>query len=194
MRCTPGHLVAVSAFVLTMGASPATAQTRLTSLEELRRELAAGDVVTIVTVLGAQVEGRLVRLDPLDLEVRAKRRDGTRRDIIVPLDSIRSLIRPRDSTRNGALLGAGIGAGIGGAFFIYGLAVDRNELDEWAPGMAGATAVSTALGALIGWTVDRSVSKPHIRFDAPPAGHTTVSVRPVFRRGRGIGLAVSFSR
>lgn len=195
MRSTPGHVAAVSAFALTLGASPAMAQTRLTSLEELRRALAAGDVVALVTVAGAPVEGRLVGVGPLDLKVRlAKRRDGARRDVIIPLESIRSLSRPRDSARNGALLGAGIGAGIGGAFFIHGLVVDRNELDEWAAGMAGATAVCTGIGALIGWTVDRAISKPHIQFDAPPAGHTTVSVRPVIRRGRGIGVAVSFSR
>jgi hypothetical protein len=194
MRSTPGHLAAVSAFILTMGAAPAVAQTRPMSLEELRRELASGDVITIVPAAGAPIEGRLVRLGPHDLEVRPrKRQDGAGRDVTIPLDSIRSLSRPRDSARNGALLGAGIGAAIGGAFFIYGLAVDRNELDEWAPGMAAGTAVCTGLGALIGWTVDRAVSKPQIRFDAP-VGRTTVSVRPVIRRGRGIGLAVTFSR
>jgi hypothetical protein len=194
MRSTPAHL-AVAACVLTMGAAPAMAQTRLTSLDELRRELAAGDTVTLVPVAGAPVEGRLVRVGPLDLEVRpATRHDGARQNVVIPLESIRSLSRPRDSARNGALRGAGIGAGVGAAFFIHALAVDRNEVDEWAPGMAAGTAVCTGLGALIGWTVDRAVSKPQIRFDAPPAGHTTVSVRPVIRRGRGIGLAVSLSR
>jgi hypothetical protein len=195
MRFTPGRVAAISAFVLATDAASAMAQTRLTSLDELRRELAAGDVVTLVPVAGAPVEGRLVRLGPHDLELRpGTRKDGARRDVIIPLESIRSLTRPRDSARNGALLGAGIGAGIGGAFFIHGLAVDRNELDEWAPAMAAGTALCTGLGALLGWTVDRAVSKPHIQFDAPAAGRATLSVRPLSVRGRGIGLAVSLSR
>ena len=78
--------------------------------------------------------------------------------------------------------------------FVHAIVVDRNEMDEWATLYAGAAAVCTGIGALIGWAIDAANSKPHIRFDASSGGRTKVSVQPVYSRGRGIALAVSFSR
>ena len=54
---------------------------------------------------------------------------------------------------------------------------------------AGAAAVCTGIGALIGWAIDAANSKPHIRFDASSGGRTKVSVQPVFH-----GVAGSRSR
>jgi HAMP domain-containing protein len=172
-------------------AGPCFAQTRVASLEELRRELATGDVITVVPAAGQPVKGRLVRLGPDDLGIRPGR---GRQDITIRFDAIQSLQRPRDPAGNGAVRGAAIGAGFAGALFVYALAVDRNEIDEWAPVYAGFAGVTTGIGALVGWAVDAARSKPDLRFDAAPAGRTTVSVRPVLRRGRGIGVAVSLSR
>jgi hypothetical protein len=187
-----------------VGAPPCIAQTRVTSLEELRRELASGDVITVVPAGGPEVKGRLVRVGPDDLGIRPAKgsRGGSLRDVTVRFDAIQSLRRPRDSARDGAAIGAGVGAAFAGAMFIYALAVDRNEIEEWAPIYAGFAAGQIGIGALIGWTVDASHSKPDIRFDASPARHTRVSVHPIIRRGpstmlgtgRGIGLAVSVSR
>ena len=78
--------------------------------------------------------------------------------------------------------------------FVHAFVVDRNEMDEWAPFYAGSTAVCTGIGALLGWAIDAARSKPPIRFDGTLEGRTTVSVQPVYARGRGIALAVSFSR
>jgi hypothetical protein len=184
---TPGlvRTVVALAAISTIGASPCAAQTRVTSLDELRRELAEGDVITLVPATGQPVKGRVVRLGRDDLDVR---------DITIRFDGIRSLHRPRDSTRNGALLGAGIGAGFAGALFIYALAVDRNEIDEWGPIYAGFAGVATGIGALTGWGVDKAHSKPEIRFDASPGRQVSVSVHPTISRGRGIGLAVTVAR
>ena len=192
----PGLIVVFGA----IGASPCVAQTRVTSVEELRRELAAGDFVIVVPAGGQPVAGRLMRLGTVDLDVRLvnKRTSQDRRPrnvvLTVPLDDIRSLERPPDSARNGAAIGAGIGAGFGAAMFVHAMVIDRNEMDEWATLYAGAAAVCTGIGALIGWTMDAATSKPHIRFDASPGGRTKVSVQPAYSRGRGIGLAVSVSR
>ena len=175
-----------------IGASPCIAQTRVTSLEELQRELAAGDFVTIVPGDGQPVAGRLMRLGTADLDIRPVNKRGPR-DVTIPFSAIQSLERPRDSARNGAAVGAGIGAGFGGAMFVSALVIDRNEIDEWAPFYVGAAAVCTGIGALIGWAVDAASSKPHIRFDPSSGGRTKVSVQPVYSR-RGIGLAVSVSR
>jgi len=132
-----------------IGAAPAIAQTRVTSLEELRHELAAGDLITVVTSAGQPVAGRLVRLGAVDLDVRLVNRRTPRelgpRDLTIPITAIQSIERPRDSARDGAKIGAGIGAAYGAAMFVHALVIDRNEMDEWAPFYAGATAISLIL-------------------------------------------------
>jgi hypothetical protein len=185
-------LIAVGA----IGGSPCLAQTRLTTLAELRNDLAAGDFVTVAPASGQPVRGRLLRLDDDDLVVRIadKRLRGNRRDVAIPLNTIRSLERPRDSARNGAAIGAVTGAGFAGALFFHALAIDRNEIDEWAWSYAGAAAVCTGMGALIGWGIDAARSKPHIRFDAPLVSRTKVSVQPLYAPRRGIGISVLLSR
>ena len=177
-------------------ASPCIAQTRVTSLEELRATLAAGDLITIVPADGQPVIGRLTRLGEADLDLRVvnKRTPQERgsRSITMPVDAIQSLERRRDSVRNGAAIGAGIGAGFGAAMFTYAFVIDRNEVDEWAPLYAGAAVVYTGIGMLIGWAIDAASSKPHITFEQSSKGKTKVSVQPLYLRGRGIALAVSF--
>ena len=181
-----------------IGASSSIAQTSVTSLDELRRELAAGDFVTVVPATGQPVGGRLVRFGNVDLtvrlaETRTPRQRGPR-DVTIPLTAIQSLERPRDSARNGAVLGAGIGAGVGGVMFVSALVVDRNEIDEWAAYYAVAAAVCTGIGALLGWAIDTAHSKPHVRFDASSGRRTAVSVQPALALRGGVGLAVTVSR
>ena len=199
MRFRLAHMaLGISTLIGAIGASPCVAQTRVTSIEELPRALAAGDFITIVPESGQPVTGRLTRLGTADVDVRLADKQIAetrgRRDVTIAFGAIRSLERRQDSARNGAAIGASIGAGFGGAMFAYAFAIDRNELDEWAPSYLGAGAVCTGIGALIGWAIDSANSKPHIRFDASSGGRATVSLQPVYLRGRGIGLAVSFSR
>jgi hypothetical protein len=182
--------------VLLMAASPCASQTRLTSLDDLRRELAAGDVVTIVPATGAPVVGRVVRLGTIDLDVQnlGKRppRASAPLQTTILFSAIRSVERRRDPVRNGTVLGAAVGAGFGAGMFLTALATDRNELDEWAPIYAGFAAISTGAGALIGWRIDAAKSKPHIRFDASSGARPMVSVRLMLSRGLGIRLTASF--
>lgn len=199
MRSTLAHVtLVISTLIVAFGASPCIAQTHVTSLEDLRRELAAGDFITVVQAVGQPVAGRLMRLGNVDIDVRLVNRRTPQergpRDVTIPLNAILSLERPRDSARNGAAIGAGIGAGFGGAMFVRAIVIDRNEMDEWATLYVGAAAVCTGIGALIGWAMDTANSKPHIRFDASSGGRTKVSVQPVYSGGRRIALAVSFSR
>jgi hypothetical protein len=197
VACVPIVTSTLIVAFATIGASPSMAQTRVTSLEELRRELAAGDVITLVPAAGPPVAGRLRRVGTDAIDVRLDKRTSQGRgprDVTMPLTDILSLERPRDPSRNGAILGAGIGAGIGGGLFLYALAIDRNDLDEWAGFYAGAASVFSGVGALIGWAVDAAHSKPHIRFDASPGGRTKVHLHPASSRGRGIALVVSISR
>ena len=180
-----------------MGASPVLAQTRVSSLEELRRVLDPGDMIVVVPSVGEPVAGRLTRLGDAHLDLRlvnTRISQGGARDVSIALDAIRSLERRRDPVRNGAAIGAGIGAGFGGAMFLYAAIIDRNELEEWAPLYLGVAAVCTGIGALVGWVIDAANSKPHIKFEAFSNGRTTIAVQPVYSRGRGIALGVVVSR
>ena len=181
-----------------IGASPCVAQTRVASLEELRRELAVGDFITVVPDGGQPVAGRLIRLGSVDLDIRLVNKRTPQepgpRDATIPLNGIQSLERPRDSARNGAAIGAAIGAGFGAAMFVHAMVIDRNEMDEWATPYIGAAAVCTTIGALIGWATDAANSKRPVRFEARSRESRKLSVQPLYSRGRGIGLSVSLSR
>lgn len=188
-------LLATFTLLGAIGALPCIAQTRVASLEDLRGTLAAGDLITIVTADGP-VAGQLVRLGDVDLDIRVVNkhtpRDRGPRVVTMAFNAIQSLERRPDTVRNGAAMGAVIGAGFGGAMFTYAFVIDRNEMDEWAPVYAGGAAVSTGIGALIGWAIDAARSKPHITFKPSPQKNTKVSVQPVYLLRRGIVLAVSF--
>ena len=96
-----------------IGAAPCITQTRVTSLDELRHELAAGDFITFVPAVGQTVAGRLMRLGNLNLDVRlvnAALHRSAAREMSPSAHAVQSLERPRDSTRNGAAIGARIGA------------------------------------------------------------------------------------
>lgn len=199
MRSTFAQVtLATSALILAavIGESPALAQTQVDSLDDLRRKLAAGDFITITPEIGQPIEGRLIRFGNEDLDIRlVKRRTprGSPREVTIALKTIQSLQRPLDSTRNGTLIGAGIGAGVSGAMFVRAMAIDANEMDEWAPLYLGFAAICTGVGALIGWIIDDATSKPHIRFDAASKAGVKVRVQPVVLPGRAIAIAVSFA-
>ena len=178
-----------------IGTSPALAQVQVATLEELRRELSPGEFISVVQTTGDSVRGRLVRFGDTALDIRTETRQGTgkqRLDVTVPLGSIRSLERPRDSSRNGVLIGAGVGAGASLGMFIYAAAVDENEIDEWGPIYLAMGAVYTGVGALVGWAIHSAHSKPHVRFNAPSAETRTIRVAPLLARRKGMALVLSF--
>lgn len=177
------------------GASPALAQVRVVTLEELRRELRPGEFISVVQTTGDAVRGRLVRFGDTALDIRSETRQGTgkqRLDVTVPVSSIRSLERPRDASRNGVLIGAGVGAGVSVGMFMYAAAVDENEIDEWGPIYLAMGAACTGAGALVGWAIDSAHSKPHVRFNAPSLETRTIRVAPLLARRKGMALILSF--
>jgi len=170
---------------------------RLASLDELRHALRPGDLVSVVQTTGDSVWGRLQRFGDTGLDIQAETRQAPpsqRRhlDVTIPFSAIQSLERPRDSSRNGALIGAGIGGGLSLTMFVYAAAVDDNEIDEWGPTYLAIGGICTGLGALAGWAIDRAHSKPHIRFNAPSPGTVTIRAVPLLSRGRGMAMALSF--
>ncbi len=180
-----------------IGASPAVAQVRIATLDELRRELRPGDSISVVQTTGDSVKGRLRRFGDTDLDLQAETQEappGQRRrlDLKIPLSAIQSLERPHDSSRNGALIGAGIGGGFSLAMFVHAAAVDFNEIDEWGARYLAVGAICTGIGGLIGWAIDRAHSKPHIRFDAPSPRTVTIRAAPLLWPGPGMAIVLSF--
>jgi hypothetical protein len=180
-------LASVAVAVEFAGATTALSQVRLSSLDDVRRELAAGDVVTIGRGTSDFVEGRLLRISDTTVDVRTEARMPTGRrqrlDLTIPWRALTSLERRRDSTRDGTLIGAGVGGGASLAMFVYAAVVDYNEIDEWAAGYLAGGVLVAGIGAVIGWAIDRAHSKPHLRFDAPTRqGVETRAVSPGSRR------------
>ena len=188
-------LPAVIVALVVIGAVPARAQVRETTLEDLRTELSPGDFISLVQTSGESVTGRLVGFGDSALDIRSEiRKDAgkQRLDITVPLATIRSLERPRDSSRNGLLIGAGIGGGLVLGMFVYAAAVDYNEIDEWAPMYLAMGAVYTGVGALVGWAIDAAHSKPRVRFNAPSAETMRIGVAPLLARRKGMAFVMAF--
>lgn len=191
LRLVPALIVAL--FVI--GTAPALAQVRTATLEELRRELSPGDSISLVQTTGEPVSGRVVRVEDTALEIRTEIRDAAgkqRLDVTVPLSTIRTLERTRDSLRNGIGIGAGVGAGVTLGMFIHAAAVDYNEIDEWAPMFLALGGVTTGVGALVGWAIDAARSKPHVRFNVAAPGAMEIRVAPLVARRKGMAVAVSF--
>ncbi len=177
--------------------SRADGEVRVATLDELRRELSPGDFISVVQTTGATIRGRLRRFGDIDIDLQAETRQAPQEprrplDLKISLSAIQSLERPRDSSRNGALIGAGIGGGFSLAMFVYAAAVDYNEIDEWAPTYLAIGGIYTGLGALAGWAIDRAHSKPHIRFEASSPGTATIRALPLLSPGPGMAMVLSF--
>ena len=193
----PSRWLACAAAIVAIDAVravPAAAQVRLSTLDEVRREVAPGDVISVEQASGATIRGRVLRFGDVDLEIRTEPRRGAkqRQDVAIPLDTLRSLERPRDSSRNGTLIGAAIGGGFVAGMTVWAFAVDANEADECGPAYAAAGAIFTGLGALAGWAIDYAHSKPHVRFDAPAGPGARVRILPMLGRGAGVRVSVSY--
>jgi len=147
---------------------------------ELHRELSPKDEISVLQVSGDVLTGRLVRLEAGNLEIRIPPSAGHPPGLFsLPLTNIRSIERRPDSSKNGALIGAGIGAGFALGMFSWAFASDRNEMDEWGKAYLVGGALTSGIGALLGWAIDAAHSKPRVRLElsaAPP--RPGQSVRP----------------
>jgi len=191
---TINRLPALIVALVAIGTSSALAQVRETTLEDLRHELSPGDFISLVQTSGESISGRLVGFGDSTLEIRDIREANSaqRLDITVPLATIRSLERPRDSSRNGLRIGAGIGGRLTLGMFVYAAVVDYNEIGEWAPMYLAMGALYTGVGALVGWAIDSAHSKPHVRFNSPSTETMRIGVAPLLARRKGMALVMSF--
>jgi hypothetical protein len=178
------------------GGDAAPAQPATSALDQLRRALGKGDRVSVTRTDAMTWHGRVVRVGADGLEIATRALEGTtgrrKLNLSIPLETIQSLERPRDSSQNGALIGAGVGAAVGLSMFAYLFTVDRNEMDEWGSEFAGVTVVTAGIGAIVGWAIDAVHSKPHFVYHAERPQARRIDVVPIHSHGPGLGIAVRF--
>ena len=188
----PGRLsiVALATIGFGLAAARAIAQVdviQVQTVEELRGELSPGDNVTIVRSPESVVSGQLVRFGPLDLEIRGKisqgpGQPGSVATLSIPHDTIRSLERTGDSTKNGMLIGAAVGGGFGLFNLIYYGIVDANEIDEYSGSLVVGMAADAGIGALVGYFIDKLHTRPPIRFEVASGEQTGITPPPPIAR------------
>lgn len=165
-------------------------------ISQLRSELHKGDVVSVTGRDGQSWRGSVKRVGYEDIEVQCEktftRTGSSSLRLSVPYSEIAKLERHRDSTLNGTLVGAGVGAGLALGMFAYLAAVDANEMDEWGGPMMAFTAMTTGVGAFIGWTVDAVQSRPTFTYRPDVARGTKVSVGPMVSHAPGVAVRISF--
>ena len=184
---------AASAFALFIAAAfcvptPGAAQQPVRSFDQLNTRLKPGDTVWVTDAGGREITGRIRNLSAASLLLDA---GGTPRDFQAEqVGTIR--LRPKDSLKNGVLLGAVIGLALG----VASCAANSQCIDdEGGPGVTAALGLmGAAAGAGLGAGVDAAVKGPKLVVyrAAGTAGHaaTRVSIGPVLTPRRG-GVAVS---
>jgi len=113
----------------------------------VKDHLAVGDVVYVTEANGATIKGRFAAL--VDDAVRLNLKAQTRTISVADVRRIQKQVP--DSSLNGALIGGAVGALPG----IYWLIADPNE----CTGMCPEDYVSIGVGVLVGWLIDRSISR-----------------------------------
>lgn len=138
-----------------------------------------GQVIHVTDVRGRTVKGRLAEARPDVIRLVVGQQDAS----IAAPDVQRVVWEKPDSSLNGLLIGAAVGAIPG----IYYLIADPNECTGMCPEEYGLIAV----GAAVGWFVDRAVRRKVMVFQAKERGSTAVVP---FGSGRrvGLGLTITF--
>jgi hypothetical protein len=180
MRTLRGRVAAAVGGVM-LAASPAWAQERATSLDQLRVLVGAGDEITVTNRDGQTVKGRVLSLSPGTLSIAARNGDRTFSD-----NDINTVSRREgDSLANGAKIGFGIGAGFG---FLAGLALAGEVRDSAAFFIPVVAGLYGGLGAGIGVGFDAMIEGDRVIYARAPG---RFSVTPIAGKGRG-GVRVAW--
>jgi hypothetical protein len=175
---------AMAVFASAWAAGLASAQTPAQqSLLIVKDRVPAGDVVYVTDTKGVTHKGRLTAVFGDAVELTAK---SDRRAIAGAEISLIQWQKP-DSVLTGVVIGAAIGAIPG----VYWLLADPNE----CTGMCPEDYAAIALGATVGWVIDRAIKKKITVYAAGPPGtrSTTVRVGPlVTRHLKGVQLSLTF--
>ncbi len=184
-------LAATAILVAAFAAAPVVTapQEPVKSFDQLNTRLVPGDTIWVTDGEGREVKGKVQSLSSNALSLDA---NGPRTFAARDVSVIRE--RPRDSLKNGTLIGLGIGGGLATAWCIGAIATDEHPGVECPEGFI----VFGGLGTLLGLGIDALIpGKKIVVYRAPgPAGapgHARVSIVPVVTpRTRGVALSYSF--
>ena len=149
----------------------------------VKDRLAIGDVLYVTDANGVTIKGRFAELvdDAVRLNLKAQPRT-------IPAADVRRIQKQQpDSSLNGILIGSAIGAIPG----IYWLIADPNE----CTGMCPEDYVSIGTGLVIGWLIDRSISRKVTVYEAsrPRSRLPKVTTGRLARRNRlDTQMAIAF--
>jgi hypothetical protein len=151
-------IAALAAGVALFGTGAVNAQEGTSASDALKR-VEPGTTVSILSVDGREVTGRITSLTPASLTIIGQGAQS------MPASQV-GRVTIQDSPRNGALIGAAIGGGAGIASGLLLSAICANEGGDCAGPVIGVIGLGTAAGAGIGWLADRLHQR--VVYDALP--------------------------
>lgn len=153
-----------------LASARAFAQEPATSLDQLKLLLEKGDKITVVDSSGKSIKGRIERIAPDALDVKA---DGEIRSFTE--NNLRHITRRKaDSALNGTLIGAGVGFGATLPFFLAVAERDEKGIAVAAAGIWGL------VGAGIGALIDVAVQEKQMVYFRPKSS-ASWSLSPIYR-------------
>jgi hypothetical protein len=178
----PALLVAV----LLVVPAPGAAQEPVKSFDQINTRLKVGDTVWVTDAQGRELKGKITSFGPDALVVDS---GGTR---TLPAADVRLILeRPRDSFKNGTLIGLGVGAGFG--VIVCASFAEGSQDAGWCALAIGAYG---GIGGAVGLGIDALIpGKKLVAYRAPGSAgssHTRLSIAPVITP-RAKGVAVSFA-
>lgn len=177
------RLASLSALLVLLIASTATAQAVATNFDELRLKIKSGDAIYVTDETGRERRGRVLDLSPSVLRVAF---DGQPADLT---ESGVQRIRQRrpDPLWTGAAIGGGIGLGLGVAAAAFSEDCSHNSSSG---GCIGPVLMVTGAYAAIGVGIDALIQGRKPIYERRAAGR--VRVEPLAPpRGVGVRLVIS---
>lgn len=169
--------------------SLAAAQEPTGAFDQLDTRLKPGDTIWVTDAQGREIKGTLRDLSPAFLRLDAE--GATQEFQAARVGTVQ--IQPKDSLKNGALLGAVVGCVLGA------LSCGANPEcagDESGGGVAAALGILGAgAGAGIGAWIDSAMKPPRLTVyrATGAAGHSRLLVAPVVGpRARGVAVSIAF--
>jgi hypothetical protein len=167
---------AVVAFLIAIGsAAPAWAQDKA-DFAALQTTLKQEDEVTLTTLAGDKIKGRMIEVSADRIVLREKGGPRT-------VDAVQ--IQKVQKRKNGVLLGALIG---GGAMIPVSIALSSYNYNEGGDAGVALLPIAAGLGAGIG--IDAAIGSNKTLYERKPG--RTVTVAPLIDRKGGVGGRIAF--
>jgi hypothetical protein len=176
-------LIRLSRLILLLTVVPAALATQVT-IDSVAGHLRAGQHVRLHVRGGQRLEGQFAVhvLAPPAVRLRAA-------DTLLPLETVDSLWVRGRATKTGAIVGAVV-VGVPSAVFWWTACsiIVESECTSWGL-VAGLTAASAGVGALVGAGIGTAFPRWHLRYAETTVG---LSLTPLPHHRAGVGVSLPF--